>query len=129
MIFSADNPIFPFLQFISLRTKQPVRNVISYDTITGEGVVIAEKVSVIPHLNNATVVEFAKHAETGQLLKGYFKDSRNVQVHIKIPERRYEEFRTYIEQIMQEPEHIQDSEKIKVQIIKEYIDKRDYSNS
>lgn len=129
MIFSADNPIFPFLQFISLRTKQPVRNVISYDTITGEGVLIAEKTTVIPHLNNTTVVEFAKHVETGQLLKGYFRDSKFVQVQIKIPQRRYEEFRTYIQQVLQEPEHLKDKEKIKVEIIKEYVDKRDYSNS
>lgn len=118
------------MQFYNTKTRQPVRNVLSYDTITGEGVVIAEKVSVIPHLNNATVVEFAKHAETGERLKAYFKDTKNVQVHIKMPQLRYEEFRTYIQQILEEPEHLHDPLKIKVEINKEHTVKPDsHSNS
>lgn len=126
MIISADNPIFPYIQFYNTRTRQPVRNVLSYDTITGEGVVVGTQTKVLPHLGNIISTELSLD-DSGQPAKAYFKDNKNIGITISIPQTKYNEFGRYItNDIMRAPEHnMPGSVKIRVNFTKEYIDKPD----
>lgn len=127
MIFSADNPLAPYMQFYDKRTKQPIRNVVSYDTITGEGITVGSQTKVIPHLANVQSTEISIDRNTGKPILTYFTDKKNVEIVISIPTLKYEEFGRYIyQEIMRAPEHNNQPDKVKIrlQFTREYVDKR-----